>query len=235
MATKGFAAPEVESTYTRARELCQQVGETRQLFPVLLGLWTFYLVRGGVSDGARAGGAAPALWPSGSKTRRSSWRPIGALGSTLFWLGEFGAAQEHLEQGIALYDPQQHHSHAFLYGRYDPGCPGLSYAAWVLWYLGYPDQALKRSHEALTLAQELSHPFSLALALGLCCHAPSAPPGGAGDPRAGRGSDSLSHRARISVLVGGRGLSCGAGRWPSRDREKKGLPRYARAWPPCKP
>ena len=35
----------------------------------------------------------------------------------------------------------------------------------ALWVLGYPDQALKRSHEALTLAQELSHPFSLAYAL----------------------------------------------------------------------
>ena len=41
----------------------------------------------------------------------------------------------------------------------------LSFAALALWFLGYPDQALKRSHEALTLAQELSHPFSLALAL----------------------------------------------------------------------
>ena len=43
MATKGFAAPEVEQAYTRARELCRQVGETPQLFPVLLGLWVFYL------------------------------------------------------------------------------------------------------------------------------------------------------------------------------------------------
>ena len=42
MATKGYAAPEVEHAYTRARELCQQVGETPQLFPVLWGLWVFY-------------------------------------------------------------------------------------------------------------------------------------------------------------------------------------------------
>ena len=92
-----------------------------------------------------------------------------------------------MEQGIALYDPQQHRSHAFLYGQ-DPGVTCLSYAAWALWFLGYPDQALKRSHEALTLAQELSHPFSLAFALSLCCLAPSVPPGGASSPRAGRGS-----------------------------------------------
>ena len=43
--TKGYAAPEVEHTYARARELCQQVGETPQLFQVLRGLWNFYLIR----------------------------------------------------------------------------------------------------------------------------------------------------------------------------------------------
>jgi predicted ATPase len=83
---------------------------------------------------------------------------------TLVWLGEFAVAREHLEQGMALYDPPQHRSHAFLYG-YDSGVHGLSFGAWALWYLGCPDQALRRNHDALTLAQELSHPFSLAFAL----------------------------------------------------------------------
>jgi len=62
---------------------------------------------------------------------------------------------------MVLYDTQQHRSHAFLYGR-DPGVDCGLYASWALWLLGYPDQALKRNNEALTLAQELSHPFSLA-------------------------------------------------------------------------
>jgi predicted ATPase len=87
-----------------------------------------------------------------------------ALGNTAFWLGEVASAQAHLEQSIALYDPQQHRALAFLYGD-DPGVNCLSYAACALWSLGYPEQALKRSQEALTLAQELSHPFSLAFAL----------------------------------------------------------------------
>jgi predicted ATPase len=54
---------------------------------------------------------------------------------------------------------------AFLYGGYDPGVGCLCKAALNLWHLGYPDQALKRSHAALTLAQELAHPHSLAIAL----------------------------------------------------------------------
>ena len=85
-------------------------------------------------------------------------------GSTLNYLGEFAAAQAHFEQGIALYDPQQHRAHAFRYGQ-DPGVLCRAYAALTLWWLGYPDQALQRSHEALTLARELAHPFSLACAL----------------------------------------------------------------------
>jgi len=69
-----------------------------------------------------------------------------------------------LEQGLALYNPQEHRTLAFRYGL-DLGVWCLAYMAWPLWLLGYPDQALTRSHEAIALAQELSHPISLAAAL----------------------------------------------------------------------
>ena len=87
-----------------------------------------------------------------------------ALGVALFYLGELAPARTYLEQGIALYDSQQHHSLAFTYGL-DPGVACLCNTTLALWVLGYPEQALKRSLEALTLAHELSHPFSLAFAL----------------------------------------------------------------------
>ena len=85
------------------------------------------------------------------------------LGLTMFWLGEMAPARAHLEQGMALYDPQQHRSHAFVYGQ-DPGVACRSLAAWPIWMLGYPDQALQSINDALTLAQELTHPFSLVFA-----------------------------------------------------------------------
>jgi predicted ATPase len=65
---------------------------------------------------------------------------------------------------MALYHPQQYHSLAFR-DMADPGVVCRGYAAWTLWVLGYPDQAFKRSHEALILAEERSHPVSLAAAL----------------------------------------------------------------------
>jgi len=85
-------------------------------------------------------------------------------GEVLYWLGEPAQAQEHCEQGIALYDPQQHRSHMFIYGN-DTGVGCRMSGALALWQLGYPDQALRTAHEMLILAHKLSHPFTLVCAL----------------------------------------------------------------------
>src|SRR5215475_1935931 len=163
IATKGYAAPDVGHNYSRARELCQQIGETPHLFPVLFGLWLFHLVRGELQTAYDEAEEffrlvnrpqAPALFLEAH----------GIMGITLLYLGECAMARRSLEQSIALYNLAQHRSLAFLYGQ-DHGVACLSYAAWVLWLLGYPDQALQRSQEALSLAQKLAHPFSRALAL----------------------------------------------------------------------
>jgi adenylate cyclase len=69
-----------------------------------------------------------------------------------------------LEQGISLYNPQLHSFHAFLYGQ-DPGVFVRSQMAWALGRLGYPDQMLKKNEDALALARELGHSWSLAFAL----------------------------------------------------------------------
>ena len=83
------------------------------------------------------------------------------VGETLMCLGEFTTAQEHLEDGIALHNPQRHHSLASLYGGEDPGVVCRCDAFITLWLRGYPDLALKRIQETLTLAQELSHPYKI--------------------------------------------------------------------------
>jgi TOMM system kinase/cyclase fusion protein len=164
MATKGYGAPEVQHAYDRARELCRHVGETPQLFPVLRGLSTFYIVR---AESQTAHELAEELLRLAQSAQDPAMlvEAYSMLGTTSFFLGEIASARVHLEQGVALYDPQQHRSHAFLEVGTDPGVLCFIYAAHVLWLLGYPDQALTKSHEALTLARDLSHPFSLAYAL----------------------------------------------------------------------
>ena len=163
LATRGYATPEVEQTYARARVLCQQVGETPQLFQALWGLWYFYLVRAEFQT-AHELGEQLLNWAQRVQAPVLLLLAHRMLGQTLSFLGEFSTAQGHLERGMTLYDPEQHRSLASLYGQ-DQGVICRSWAALALWCLGYPDQALQQSHEALTLAQELAHPFSLAYAM----------------------------------------------------------------------
>jgi len=86
-----------------------------------------------------------------------------ALGNTSHRLGELTTARAHLEQSLSLYDAQQHHALAMQYGM-DDGVAGLGYSTWVLWSLGYADQAVRKSKELLHLAQDLPHPLSRAWA-----------------------------------------------------------------------
>jgi predicted ATPase len=79
-------------------------------------------------------------------------------------LGEFTASCDLLGQAQACYDRQQHRVHVACYGV-DIGVVCRSFVPWPLWCLGYPDRALRTSQEALTLAKELAHPYSVAIAL----------------------------------------------------------------------
>jgi class 3 adenylate cyclase/predicted ATPase len=163
MAIKGYAAPEVGRTFDRAREICERLGETPQLFPVLRGLWMFYLVRSDLQTADKMGNQ---LLQLAERTQETAFllEAHRALGMTRFFRGEFSAARQHLEHGIALYDFARHRSHAFLYGT-DPGVACLCYVAASLWILGYPEQAVTRLNEGLELARKCSHAFSHAFAL----------------------------------------------------------------------
>lgn len=160
---RGQAAPEVQRVYARARALCREAGETSQLFPVLWGLWVYYVVRAELQTARELAEQLLALGQRSQDTALllAAYR---ALGVTLFWRGEFAAAQAYLEQGINLYDLQQHRALALLYGE-DLGVGCLAYAACATWLLGYPARALAHSDEALALARRLEHPVSLARAL----------------------------------------------------------------------
>ena len=163
LATKGNGDPEVEANYLHARALCEQIGETEQLFPILGGLITVHCLRAELTRAYTLGEQClslaqqkndPALLLEGSML----------LGSILLWRGDLRLARTYLEQGLTLYDRQQHHAHAFVYGQ-DPGVVCHANTSYTLWLLGYPDQAFKKCRQAYALAQEVSHPYSLGYAL----------------------------------------------------------------------
>jgi tetratricopeptide (TPR) repeat protein len=90
-----------------------------------------------------------------------------ALGLSLFFQGDFPASQEHLERCLGLYDPQLHSALAFSYAGQDPRVTACVFSAWASQASGYPEQALRKTRDALDTAQQLSHPYSLAYAQGI--------------------------------------------------------------------
>jgi class 3 adenylate cyclase/predicted ATPase len=167
MATKGYGAPEVESTYSRASALCEQLGRSTELFPVLRGLWSYYNVRGELQ---RAHDLAQRLVvladTQGAPLRRALARR--ALGTALFFLGRFADATASLDEGIAIDDAvagwEEHRSELMLYTE-RASVAGRLYSAWALWFLGFPDRAVDTMEAGFALAQELAHANSLAFAL----------------------------------------------------------------------
>jgi tetratricopeptide (TPR) repeat protein len=162
IATKGYTAPEVEKASSRALELCQQLGETPQLFVALGSLQSIYFNRGELEIALELAKQMLRL----AETQRDPvlllWAHY-ALGFNFAWQGALKAARDHLERSIALYDPQRGGTYGFVQ---DPGPSAMVQLSHVVHSLGYPQQALGRMREALAQARNLSHPFTLALVLG---------------------------------------------------------------------
>ena len=117
--TKGPGAPEVERANTQARALCQQVGETPALLPVLLGLWRYALVRLQLHTTRELGDTLLRLAQHADNPTLTviAHSPLGV---TWFSLGAFPAARQHLEAAIARYTPDQRCARVFRMGQ-DPG------------------------------------------------------------------------------------------------------------------
>jgi class 3 adenylate cyclase/tetratricopeptide (TPR) repeat protein len=162
MATRGLAAPEVEATYTRALALCEKVRDTSQRFSAHVGLRACYQLRAqydkAIALAEQLLSEAESLHEPGLLVEAHR-----ALGSTLFRLGDLSTARIHVEKALSIgVDRQQ--VQAFHFGQ-DAVVHCLGVLAWVLSYQGYPDQAVKRTEEAIALARTLSHTPSLAQSL----------------------------------------------------------------------
>jgi class 3 adenylate cyclase/predicted ATPase len=160
---KGHAAPAVEQVYARAYTLSHQIEDGLQQFSVLRGLWFHAFDQARFETAHQLGEQCLALAQRlhdpdlHHEAYRMLWGP-------LFMVGDLVAARAHIEQAIALIDREIYHAPA-AERTLDPGVLSLGYASWTLWILGYPDQALTRSHEAAVRAEQLSHAYSRVFAL----------------------------------------------------------------------
>jgi DNA-binding winged helix-turn-helix (wHTH) protein/predicted ATPase len=161
--TEGYAAPVVGDVYARARALSGRLGDPPEIAQALWGQWTFAVLR---ADLGRALDIANDFLRLTERitepgiAMRGDW----ALGITFTHRGDFPRAVVHLEKALALYEPDHHRDDQFLYSL-NPGSTVRCFAAWALWSVGRPVEALVRVQEALAFAHELAEPHSLAHAL----------------------------------------------------------------------
>ncbi len=163
IATHGWAAPEVVVAYARARELCGTIGLTPQLFPVLIGLNGFYLMRGEIPVAQQT---TDQLLRLARETDDPAMR-LGAhssAGQVAFYRGRFTEALAHIDRALAIYDPAAHSPHQLFSVDHDPGVASMAHGAWSLQMLGHSDQALARMRACLAHARAIDHPLSIVLA-----------------------------------------------------------------------
>ncbi|HZA67038.1 MAG TPA: AAA family ATPase, partial [Geminicoccaceae bacterium] len=168
IAARGYAAPETAAAYARAYELCREAGAVHRLFPVLFGRYVTHLLGAKLAVAREA--AAESLRLSerqddDTATMATSHRSVG---TAAFALGDLSAARMHLEKALALYDPERHRPLAFVYAQ-DVRVAGLSWLALALFVQGFPEQALRRSNEAVAAAPEVRHPNTTAQSLLCAC------------------------------------------------------------------
>jgi class 3 adenylate cyclase/tetratricopeptide (TPR) repeat protein len=162
VAIEGYATQKVERTYNRALELCQRMGDTPQLFPVLRGLQLFYFVRANHAMARKIGEQLLTLAQRQGDLMLLAGAHL-ALGQTLSFQGDSTSALAHMKQGVALSDPAQTQFPTWAGGH--PRVQCLLYGAVALHQLGYLDRALRWSNEALALAQKYAHSLTIAFAL----------------------------------------------------------------------
>ena len=161
---EGFISAEAASAYARARELAEALGNPRQQFIAVYGLWQSANGVGMIRECRRLSDRLLQLTARETDVGLRLQGHHSAWATSLF-SGEPASAREHCDAGCQLYDPEHHRSHSLLYGGHDPGICARFLGAMIYWLLGYPQQALTLSTEAVAMAERLAHPLSLEIAL----------------------------------------------------------------------
>ena len=168
IAARGYAAPETAAAYTRAYELCREAGAVRRLFPVLYGRYVTHLLGAKLAVAREAAAESLRLSEQQDDEMATLVTSHRSVGTAAFALGDLSAARMHLEEALALYDPERHRPLAFGYAQ-DVRVAGLSWLALALFLQGFPEQALRRSDEAVSAAPEIGHPNTTAQSLLCAC------------------------------------------------------------------
>ncbi|MGB6946175.1 MAG: BTAD domain-containing putative transcriptional regulator [Bryobacteraceae bacterium] len=161
--TQGYSTPEVGAAYERGLLLARRSGDRTHLFSLLSGAWLFHIVSGQLEESRRLGQQClDAASSDGIPVLEMAGHLL--LGSSLFHLGELTASLEQMELAVPSYGCASHPALALFAGP-DVGVFCRAYLSHLHWQFGDAEEAAAKSEESIALARELSHPFSLAIAL----------------------------------------------------------------------
>jgi tetratricopeptide (TPR) repeat protein len=160
---KGWAAAEIEPVFARARELCQELDDPPEVFPVRWALTLFHAIRGDLRVyRERADELMVQAQSSGNPAYLMAAHHL--VGVSREFLGDMVESSRILDRGRELHDPSRHMTYTAMFGL-DPGMIARAMSSRPLWALGYPDRAAERARETLTLARSQRQPMTLAFAL----------------------------------------------------------------------
>jgi tetratricopeptide (TPR) repeat protein len=160
---KGWAAAELEPIFARARELCHQLDDPPEVFPVRWALTLFHAIRGDLRVyRERAAELMIQAEQSGNPAYLVAAHHL--VGVSLEFLGNMVESSQVLDRARELHRPADHMTYTAMFGL-DPGMIGRAMSSRPLWALGYPDRADARARESLALARSQRQPITLAFAL----------------------------------------------------------------------
>src|ERR1700736_2917965 len=158
---KGPQNLEVEKVYERAGLTATSLADEPGMFKATWGLW-FSANVGRKLEKARD--RAEELVALGQQSSDSDLllEAFHCRWSTAFFRGDVATALSNSREGMARYDPDQHSWMGPVFGGHDPGVCAFAVQATSFCLAGILGRAKKSVEQALSLAETLKHPHSLA-------------------------------------------------------------------------
>ncbi|MHB8848734.1 MAG: AAA family ATPase [Burkholderiales bacterium] len=162
--THGYSSSETTQAYARISVLSNLVGENQNLFQANWALVLHSVANAGPLEG-NAIRMAMQLLDIAHDDPLKKMAAHHAVADVAFWLGEFETTRRHAEQALGLYHPSQHQMLVEQFGA-NLSVLSATYLSGALYFLGYPDSAQQVCERLLMQARDLSHPYTLAAAIG---------------------------------------------------------------------
>ncbi|MBT8053155.1 MAG: AAA family ATPase [Xanthomonadales bacterium] len=162
LSTHGYSDPRVRKVFTRAQDLCEQIGDAPQLFQVAVGLWMYYIITAQLEEAYEQSQRLMRIAET-TKDPAQFLQAHYSRGFTLYYRADFKAAKAALEKALESEKPGIDYASQSASGD-DTRVHVRVVLSLVQWHLGFPQTAARLVKEASSMAKDLKHPYAMAFA-----------------------------------------------------------------------